>query len=82
MKQRLYIDGQLTKTSRVTDPAKVRQWLDNVERDWLKHGLFPLTPAGAFDLNQAHTVERTSPDELIVVTTKGRRLRFVNVEAK
>lgn len=78
MKQRTYIDGTLTKTTKATEPAILRRWLDNMERDWSKH-LSPLTLPGEFDANNGHKVTRVSPDELLVITTGNRRLRFVNI---
>ena len=79
MRQRLYVDGKLTKSVE-GDAAKLRRWLDNAERGWLEHGLNPLTAPGEFDSNLAHEVTRVSPDELLITSTSGSKLRFVNVE--
>lgn len=79
MRQRSYLNGKLNK-SIAGEPATLRRYLDNIERDWSKDGLFPLTPAGEFDLNKAHSVTRVSVDELVIVNTAGRELRIVNVE--
>lgn len=81
-KQRTYVDGKLLKTTKPNAIETVRKWLDNIEREWSKNGMFPLTPAGEFDCNNAHSVSRISLDELIVVSTSGKTIRFVNIEVK
>lgn len=81
MRQRFYVNGKLTKSS-AGEPAKLRKWLDNMERDWSAHGLFPLTEPGQFDFNRAHEVTRTSLDELNITTTSGKQLRVINVEER
>lgn len=73
------MNGKLQKTSKVTTQEVCRKWLDNLEAHWLAHGLHPLTEPGAFDMNQAHKVVRWSPDELVVVTTGQKSLRWINV---
>lgn len=78
MRQRFYLDGKLTKSSNGT-PERLRKWLDNMEQEWTKHGMFPLTAEGEFDLNKAHEVVRVSVDELLITTTAGKKLRIVNV---
>jgi len=82
MKQRFYIDGKLQKTTKPNSQETLRKWLDNLERDWSKNGMMPLTPIGQFDMNGAHQVIRNSPDELIVITTAGKSLRFININSK
>jgi len=78
MRQRLYRDGELSKSVKGA-PATLRRWLDNLERDWRRNEGAALVGPGEFDPNMAHTVTRVSPDELIVVTTGNYTLRFVNV---
>lgn len=80
--QRFYLDGKLHKTTKPADLATLRRWLDNIARHWSADGVFPLTPAGEFDCNKAHSVTRVSDDELIIVNTSGKMLRFINVERK
>lgn len=82
MRQRTYLNGTLCKSSKPRDVETARRWLDNVETHWRNNGVHPLTPAGEFEPNNAHEVTRVSADELLVVTTGGNRLRFVNVEVK
>jgi hypothetical protein len=82
MRQRFYLDGKLQNTTKPREAEVVRRYLDNIERDWLRGGLCPLTPEGEFDTNNAHEVTRVSPDELLITNTRGRKLRFVNVEVK
>jgi hypothetical protein len=72
--QRLYIDGQLETTTKPKSIEVARKWLDNMERQWL-------ASIGG-QLNAAVSVERTDRDELIIVTTSGKRLRTVNVESR
>lgn len=76
-RQRFYLNGKLT-SSTPGSMLKLRKQLDTLEAHWLKYGLFPLASEG-FDPNKAHSVERVSVDELIVVTTGNKTLRFVNV---
>ena len=51
--------------------------LDQHEREWLKNGLSPLTPAGQVDKIGTHSATRTSPTELRIITTSGEAIRFV-----
>ena len=60
-----------------THKVSKRQYLDNLERDWTRAGLWPLTQSGDLEPNNAHEVTRVSPDELIIVTTSGRKIRFI-----
>jgi hypothetical protein len=80
MKQRTYCDGKLVKTSSPKSPEVVRKWMDNIEREWSKNGSMPLVGPGEFDMNQGHSCVRVSQDELLVITTGNRKLRFLNVE--
>lgn len=79
MRQRLYIDGKLTKTTKPNTPETLRKWLDNAQQMWSAH-LGPLALPGEFDPNNGHEVTRVSPDELLVTTTGNRKLRIVNIE--
>lgn len=80
MKQRTYIDGKRVKTSDGDRPLEtVRRWMDNIEASWRTSGMYPLTPVGGFDFNKAHSVDRVSVDELVIVTTAGKTLRIINV---
>lgn len=81
MRQRLYINGRLSKSTS-GDPSRLRKWLDNMEREWTKRPMAPLVGPGEFDPNQAHSVERVSVDELIIITTGGKTIRAVNVGEK
>lgn len=79
--QRSYLDGKLHRTTKPAPIETLRKWLDNLEKHWTKNGLMPLTTEG-MDFNNCHSCERISPDELVIVNTAGKRLRFVNVERK
>lgn len=79
MRQRFYFDGKLSKTTKPTTVETLRKWLDNIERDWTKRGLLPLTAAGEFDVNGCHESTRISPDELTITTSGGHKLRWINV---
>lgn len=77
--QRFYIDGKLHKTAKPKDIETARKWLVNLQREWSRNGLFPLTMPGEFDPNNAHKIEVISEDELIVTNTRGKVLRWINV---
>jgi hypothetical protein len=79
MRQRTYFDGKLRRSGKPTRQSTLRRYLDNIQADWLRNGLFPLTPAGEAGVNNAHTVTRVSEDELVIVTTEGHTLRFIIV---
>lgn len=78
MRQRLYFDGKLHKTTKPNEPETLRRWLDNAEKMWSAH-LGPLTLPGEFDPNNGHEVTRVSPDELLVTTTGNHKLHYINV---
>lgn len=79
MRQRVYVDGKLSRSTKPDTIEVLRRYLDNIERDWLRNGMFPLTAAGEPDPNGAHEVLRVSPDELLVTNTRGCKLRWINV---
>lgn len=79
-RQRFHIDGKLHRLTKPNTIEKLRKLLDNMEAHWLQAGLHPLTQPGEFDMNNAHSVTRVSPDELIIVSTSGKILRLQNVE--
>lgn len=80
VKYRTYVDGKRTKTSGDYPLETVRHYLDNIQKEWSRNGLFPLTTSGEFDFNQANSVERVSPDELLVRTTANKLIRWVIVK--
>ena len=80
--QRFYINGRLEKTTKPNEIERLRKWLDNIEKDWTKDGFEPLTPVGEFDWNKCHSSNRVSIDELVIVNTAGKSLRWINVERK
>ncbi len=80
-KQRFYLDGKLHKTSEKRDVETLRRWLNNLEAEWSAN-IGPLVEAGQFDPNNGHTITRVSPDELLVITTGNKKLRFVNIAVK
>lgn len=82
MKYRTYLDGKLSKTSRDYPLETVRHYLDNIEAEWSKNGMFPLSASGELDINQAHSVTRVSPDELLVTNTAGKKIRWIIVKSK
>lgn len=49
--------------------------LDAIEARWRSKGLHPMTPAGEFPINAAHSVTREA-DVLTVITTEGSVLMF------
>jgi hypothetical protein len=55
--QRFYLDGRLVKVSVPHDLARLRKWLDNVERKWSRD-MRPLAAPGDFDPNKGHSVNR------------------------
>ena len=79
MRQRTYVNGKLERSTKPQPIETLRKWLDNIERDWTKNGFMPLTPAGEVDVNGGHSAVRVSPDELIIVSTSSKQIRFVNV---
>lgn len=79
MRQRLYLNGKLQKTTKAQTPETLRKWLDNAQTMWSSH-MGPLVGPGEFDPNHGHKVSRPSQDELLVTTTGGRKLRYLNVE--
>ncbi len=78
MRQRYYFNGKLLRSSS-GDVVKLRKWLDNVEKEWRGRGLSRYTESGAIDMNEAVSIERVSPDELLITTTADHKIRIVNV---
>lgn len=83
MRQRTYVDGQLVKTSSIQPASTIRRWMDNVQREWSKHlDDAHIDPEAMRGTNQGKEVIRVSIDQLNVITTEDKSLRFLNVEVK
>lgn len=77
---RRYVDGKLVHTSNPqVEKTQLLRWMDNYQTEWSQHledGHLPKMVG----CNQGKVVDRISADELRVVTTEDRQLRFVIVE--
>lgn len=75
-------DGVLVKTYKHPTLERAIQTLHNLQADWARDGLHPLTEAGSFEPNNAHEITREDDLHLTVITTAGKRLTWTVKEGR